>query len=753
MGINVIIIRSLQESKSETDSPPLNDNLQRINPNPKLVQRSLLDLEMYQSESSEVELDMIVGDLGKNIFKERKEKVEVNLNELQKIQGLYTDDILPELLKVDNIDASDIEKLNNLMKELNNIKNPNLDSLKKITQDFGYLNENFLNSKLAEAGEGELLNDLEKQIYRLYLDQIDPKLSSFYPSDPSLKYPLTSNNKANTKAIKSLINIIYKYEEDIAIAASALKASGNDDLGLLLVEGENKLNPSNEYEDTIATPNLAKLLDKHRNEMYRLLNNIETRKFRLKPLSDIKKFISNSPFFNSIRHIQELMLLTLDQFAFNDMVENTIDIYSKYSNDVYTGTDISNKLGKNDNYLADRNLRKNVKQLSTYLRLLIAVYLGNPNNFNLINNDDYENIKKEMLDEVFSSMVRRGAIKSKDFKLDFEAIFFSMLLLTNTKTQDVRQGMYPLSKFAEDMGHSVNLFKEKFLYLSYINNELANDMLQGIDIPGGDVELHKLASDKLNEIKKRNGKGSEGDYNRFWSQLYPIQVMEFLKITLGLDIWGLKFIKDAEKGKKIFEIDIERHHLEKDKSLYTIFRFSEDYLDDPKKFTNDQPPIAFKDFLPTLAPLMLNHHRNLGSRFASDTETAMNRLMHLYELIQRSLSKGILLNEFKTKTAVIDGKEVLLWEGLDDTQIKKWIKRWQFAKDEGFEAFVLDEEYGYPQFYKNRYKPMEDDFRLFLNDGHSVHRGLFSNKEGKRNRFWEWFLSTYLRENIYPIIK
>ena len=48
---------------------------------------------------------------------------------------------------------------------------------------------------------------------------------------------------------------------------------------------------------------------------------------------------------------------------------------------------------------------------------------------------------------------------------------------------------------------------------------------------------------------------------------------------------------------------------------------------------------------------------------------------------------------------------------------------------------------------------MEDDFKLFLNGHHSVHRGLFGNNEGKRNNFWEWFLSTYLRENIYPIIK
>ncbi|KKN59017.1 hypothetical protein LCGC14_0546420 [marine sediment metagenome] len=47
------LFKSLQESKSETDSPPLNDNLQRINPNPKLVQRSLLTKKFNKIENFE----------------------------------------------------------------------------------------------------------------------------------------------------------------------------------------------------------------------------------------------------------------------------------------------------------------------------------------------------------------------------------------------------------------------------------------------------------------------------------------------------------------------------------------------------------------------------------------------------------------------------------------------------------------------------------------------------------------------------
>ena len=83
--------------------------------------------------------------------------------------------------------------------------------------------------------------------------------------------------------------------------------------------------------------------------------------------------------------------------------------------------------------------------------------------------------------------------------------------------------------------------------------------------------------------------------------------------------------------------------------------------------------------------------------------------------------------------------------------MEEWIKRLEIVKSDGYEAFFLDDNRGYPNFYKYRYKPMEDDFKLFIAGRDSVNRGLFF-EEGRRNVFWEWFLSTYLKENKYPII-
>lgn len=303
------------------------------------------------------------------------------------------------------------------------------------------------------------------------------------------------------------------------------------------------------------------------------------------------------------------------------------------------------------------------------------------------------------------------------------------------------------------MGYSGDVFRKKFGEGTHIGNSLKEAMQNEIN-KYGNSDLNKLASEKLNEIGIRNGKGSEGEYDRFWHELYTIQVMEFLRITLGLDIWGSDFFKDATRatGAKSYRIDVDRHHLEKIKSLFTIFQFSEDFINDPKKF--EKKLIPFTDFVMGLAPLMEQHHKSLdrSSQFTYDTQLAIHRLMYLYEVIQRPFIEGFNYKaEFRARSATIDGKEVLIWEDLDDSKIEEWIKRLEFVKKKGYEAFFLDNNLGYPNFYKYRYKQMEDDFKLFTAGQPSVNKGLFY-KEGRRNAFWEWFLSTYLKENIYPII-
>ncbi|NVM35182.1 MAG: hypothetical protein HWN81_06280 [Candidatus Lokiarchaeota archaeon] len=182
-----------------------------------------------------------------------------------------------------------------------------------------------------------------------------------------------------------------------------------------------------------------------------------------------------------------------------------------------------------------------------------------------------------------------------------------------------------------------------------------------------------------------------------------------------------------------------------------MFKYSED-VDYSKNL------IPFEDFVIALAPLMHKYHNQLDkmSGFSYNTQLAMHRLMHLYELIQIPLVENFnyqsaFLEEFQSKTATINGNEINIWEDIGKDTIEKWIKRWYIAKKEGFKAFLLDSKEGYTNFYKFRYMSIEKDFRLFLNGKKPMNSKLFLS-ERMRNSFWEWFLSTYLRENIYPKI-
>ncbi len=322
-------------------------------------------------------------------------------------------------------------------------------------------------------------------------------------------------------------------------------------------------------------------------------------------------------------------------------------------------------------------------------------------------------------------------------------------------TPEVRYNLYSPTTLAESIGYDRNLFRQKTLEGREITNTQVDEMKELMIEASSDTlaqEFHQLALDNLDKVVERNGEFVKDDYIKYyWDFLYEIQVVEMLKITLGLDIWGQEFIKDAELKGKTYRIDIERHHLEKIKAIYTIFKFSED-IDYSKNL------IPFEDFVIALAPLMHKYHNQLDklSKFGYNTQLAMHRLMHLYELIQIPFVKDFdyqstFLKEFRGKEVRIEGKEVKIWDRLDDFTINKWIKRWIIVKKEGYEAFFLNRDEGYSNFYKFRYSPIENDYKLFLNGKKPMNSKLFLS-ERMRKSFWQWFLSVYLRENIYPII-
>jgi len=59
----------------------------------------------------------------------------------------------------------------------------------------------------------------------------------------------------------------------------------------------------------------------------------------------MKQFFESSPFYNSIPHVQGLMIGALNQFIFTDLISNLLYTFSKYSHDSFSMQGLSEKLG------------------------------------------------------------------------------------------------------------------------------------------------------------------------------------------------------------------------------------------------------------------------------------------------------------------------------------------------------------------------------------------------------------------------
>ena len=119
-------------------------------------------------------------------------------------------------------------------------------------------------------------------------------------------------------------------------------------------------------------------------------------------------------------------------------------------------------------------------------------------------------------------------------------------------------------------------------------------------------------------------------------------------------------------------------------------------------------------------------------------------MKHLYKLLQypyipnKTYSK-IFKSEFNNKTEIIDGQDVRIWSDFSEKIIDNWIERWQARKTLSDKEFY---EIYYPNFYRERYKPLLRDMKLFKN----------KDTNCERPEFWYWYFTHYLKKNIYPSI-
>ncbi len=259
------------------------------------------------------------------------------------------------------------------------------------------------------------------------------------------------------------------------------------------------------------------------------------------------------------------------------------------------------------------------------------------------------------------------------------------------------------------------------------------------DAPGPIQDtIYTLRKSMLGERKFRIANRYESGI--YFADLYVPQLKVFIDTTLGLSVFGGRFIEDAYQyyaqigaivqGK--FVLHAVRHHVD---TTDLIRRF---YILELDKNTGAPQLKRFK-LVPVHGSSHNIPHSGNPAVIAFKAELANARMQHLYELSKRPPSGGITLNDFRSKIVSIDGQEIAIWkkggpDGYSDVTLNDYIDRWKNRAE-------LYENH-YPTFFNDMYKQVEEDLKLFKNEDPAC----------QKPEFWYFFLSEYINNELFETI-
>lgn len=415
----------------------------------------------------------------------------------------------------------------------------------------------------------------------------------------------------------------------------------------------------------------------------------------------------------------------------------------------------------NKNYIHKLKYEGTYETYTKYFSLLASIYLLGENDMILSNPSDLKKIKEECHDLTYKHMVHRGLIYTGqiargDMRGLFDTIFYTLLALSRANNRVIlltelsRQVAVPGSK-PESARHYLQEKLKNGYALAHRQAVRITDILRANFFKAREDCI--FAIDFLKEYMRIHAP----KYSKHWRKLITTQDADFLRLTLGLDVWGLDFIPDAQRPRPGwgFRLDLERHHLFKDiQNEYLIFALLDE--DTKAKFDNDyQKFLEEINFIFRIGPFTKGSHKTLdaSSPFEKNSLLAIARLTHLFELIQKQYEQGKdyyaeFSGEFISKTIEISGDIINIWEDLDNGVMRDWISRWVEVKEGvGVSASIFDEETlftkYYPNWYRHKYLPHIQDFRSYLEESPSC-----INPD-----FWAWFMSDYLPNNRYQLFK
>jgi hypothetical protein len=231
----------------------------------------------------------------------------------------------------------------------------------------------------------------------------------FDPKDQSLKFPLNENDNEDTTLLKTILNILFKFREEIE-----------------------EYHGTYEFRDELSWGRIGRLFGTKTNIMDNYLNVIQKTSteqaiFYIIEKTWLKFVINIEDNFKEKYHIEPIYSLldsALEQYAQNawGKIPWTLEvrqIFSTYSQRVFSESVLSERLGRGHNYV--NTLKQKGKgeheEHSKFFRFLVEVFLADPTDFELNEVKDYEKIKKECLDLVYDYMCK-AQVSGEDARLE-----------------------------------------------------------------------------------------------------------------------------------------------------------------------------------------------------------------------------------------------------------------------------------------------------------------------------------------------
>ncbi len=424
---------------------------------------------------------------------------------------------------------------------------------------------------------------------------------------------------------------------------------------------------------------------------------------------------------------------------------------------------LSSVLKRNEHYFSDfiyhLTKTKKFEHLRKYIELLVSIYLTEENDlrYPLKKGKSLDDLKIECHKLIFETLknkklisdlynptsflyakrILKGQISMDNHEL-FDIIINSLVALSKAhRNKHPRDSNYifPLGELSRELSLSEYpyLLRNKFKKGTPLLRTQARRLIDFLreNFHNNPEELH----DVIYEIRRHNARLNKiwywNKYNIHFEDLYIPQMKAFFDVTLGLNVFGKDFLRDAQESitksgyiiEGEYSLEQHRHHLELGTAGYLIL---ERYV------VNGKYVYQFK-----LVPLDKESHfgndfsiHSLKGVFYEDAVDLVNaRLLHLYKLTERAQKEGLTIDDFR------DSKLNGIWDAIDDDILNKWIERWDYYKENGEKEYYKK---FYPKFYEKVYLPFARDFELYK----------VKDPNCQFPEFWFWYSSNYLGEEL-----